>query len=163
MALTIGALSDVAGVPVETVRFYERRGLLPAPPRTPAGYRQYSEVDVWRLGLIARGKALGFTLSEIAALLADGTGAAAASAEEVRRAAAAKIDAVDAQVRDLAEIRAGWSASSPPATRATPPAAPRWPPPAPAPDAPETAVIRDARGRSALRFRSLPQQPKTRQ
>ncbi len=105
MALTIGALADAAGVGVETVRFYERRGLLPPPPRTAAGYRQYSDVDVWRLGLIARGKALGFTLAEIAALLGEGSGTAATSAEEVRRAAAAKIEAVDDQVRALGEVR----------------------------------------------------------
>ena len=106
VALTIGALADAAGIGVETVRFYERRGLLPSPPRTPAGYRQYSEADVWRLGLIARGKALGFTLAEIAALLGEASATAATSAEEVRRAAAAKIDVVDEQVRQLADVRA---------------------------------------------------------
>ncbi|WP_419146309.1 MerR family DNA-binding protein [Iamia majanohamensis] len=58
------------------------------------------------MGLIARGKALGFTLAEIGALLGEGSATAATSAEEVRRAAAAKIDVVDEQVRQLADVRA---------------------------------------------------------
>ena len=54
---------------VETIRYYEREGILPEPPRTAAGYRQYSDVDRWRLAFIRRGKDLGFTLKEIAELL----------------------------------------------------------------------------------------------
>jgi DNA-binding transcriptional MerR regulator len=68
--LTISQLADSAGVNLETVRYYERRGLLREPPRTPAGYRQYSEADLWRLQFIARAKLLNFTLSEISRLLA---------------------------------------------------------------------------------------------
>ncbi len=98
--LTIGQLAEAAGVNVETVRYYERRGLLASPPRTPAGYRQYGDGDVWRLELIARAKDLGFTLRETAELLGDG---AARSRDAVVRAARDKIAEVD---RDIAALRA---------------------------------------------------------
>ena len=63
--LTIGALAQAAGVGVETVRFYERTGLLPEPLRTPAGYRQYPRDTVDRVKFIRRGQGLGFALREI--------------------------------------------------------------------------------------------------
>ena len=69
-ALTIGALAAAAGVGRETVRFYERKGLLEAPPRSPAGYRHYSVTVVGRLRFIRRAQGLGFTLKEISDLLA---------------------------------------------------------------------------------------------
>src|SRR2546423_12683141 len=62
---TIGNLARAAGVSVETVRYYERRGLLERPVRRGAEYREYSEADVARLHFIRRAKALGFTLAEI--------------------------------------------------------------------------------------------------
>jgi MerR family mercuric resistance operon transcriptional regulator len=68
--LTIGQLARRAGVNVETVRYYERRALLPEPPRTRAGYRQYAPDAVRRMGFIKRAQELGFTLDEIAELLA---------------------------------------------------------------------------------------------
>ena len=67
--LTIGALAQAAGVGRETVRFYERRGLLEAPPRSPAGYRRYPTDTVGRIVFIRRAQQLGFTLGEIAELL----------------------------------------------------------------------------------------------
>ena len=70
-SLTISQLAHEAGVHVETVRYYERRGLLREPPRTPAGYRQYSTADLRRLQFIARAKLLGFTLAEVARLAGD--------------------------------------------------------------------------------------------
>ena len=71
-SLTISQLAHEAGVHVETIRYYERRGLLREPPRTPAGYRQYSTADLGRLQFIARAKQLGFTLAEVARLAGDG-------------------------------------------------------------------------------------------
>lgn len=68
--LTIGRLARRAGVNVETIRYYERRGLLPEPPRTGSGYRQYQPQAVRRIGFIKRAQALGFTLEEIGELLA---------------------------------------------------------------------------------------------
>jgi MerR family transcriptional regulator, copper efflux regulator len=68
---TIGQLAHLAGVNIETVRYYERRGLLRQPPRTAAGYRQYAEIDLARLQFISRAKSLGFTLREVADLVGD--------------------------------------------------------------------------------------------
>ena len=63
-------LADDLGVSVDTVRYYERRGLLPEPPRTEAGYRSYTDEDRRTLAFILRAKEHGFTLKEIAGLLA---------------------------------------------------------------------------------------------
>lgn len=69
-SLTIGRLAKQAGVNVETIRFYEREGLVKTPARSAAGYRQYSTDAVRRIQFIRRAKDLGFTLKEIAGLLA---------------------------------------------------------------------------------------------
>ncbi len=102
-AFTIGRLAEAAGVNVETVRYYERRGLLEQPPRPGQGYRQYTDADLWRLQFIRRGKDLGFTLAELADLLGP---EGERSAEAVRRAALAKIDLVDQRAAELAGVRA---------------------------------------------------------
>jgi len=68
--MTVGQLADQAGVNIETVRYYERRGLLPKPARTNSGYRQYEPEAVKRLCFIKRAKGLGFTLHEVEGLLA---------------------------------------------------------------------------------------------
>lgn len=99
---TIGKLAAGAGVHVETIRYYERRGLLDRPPRTASGYRQYPPDTLWRLQFIGRGKQLGFTLAEIAEVMGtEGTGSAAG----VLAATQAKIAAVDEQLQDLARVR----------------------------------------------------------
>jgi Hg(II)-responsive transcriptional regulator len=67
--LTIGQLAKEAGVNVQTVRYYERRGLLPEPPRSESGYRKYPLADVGRIGFIRRAQGLGFTLGEVEELL----------------------------------------------------------------------------------------------
>lgn len=67
--LRIGELARRAGVGVETVRFYQRKGLLPVPPRRHRGYRHYGPEALETLRFIRRAKGLGFTLSEIASLL----------------------------------------------------------------------------------------------
>lgn len=67
--LTIGRLSATAAVNLETVRYYEKIGLLPAPPRTEGGHRLYGEMHVKRLTFVRRARELGFTLEEIRALL----------------------------------------------------------------------------------------------
>jgi MerR family mercuric resistance operon transcriptional regulator len=68
--LRIGAVAVAAGVGVQTLRYYERRGLLSAGHRTAAGYREYSEEAVRRVVFIRRAQAMGFTLDEIGGLLA---------------------------------------------------------------------------------------------
>lgn len=67
--LTIGRLSTRAAVNIETVRYYERIGVLPSPPRTEGGHRLYGESHVKRLTFVRRARELGFTLEEIRALL----------------------------------------------------------------------------------------------
>ena len=67
--LAIGQMAKQADIHVETIRYYERRGLLPPPPRNESGYRQYSKEDLRRIRFIKRAKELGFTLQEIRELL----------------------------------------------------------------------------------------------
>jgi DNA-binding transcriptional MerR regulator len=100
--MTIGKLAAAEGVGVETVRFYQRRGLLSTPERRSSGYREYSEADRSRLVFIRRARRLGFTLGEIAELLGP---AEAQSTHEIAAAAQAKLAAVDAQVRELVQLR----------------------------------------------------------
>jgi MerR family transcriptional regulator, copper efflux regulator len=94
-ALTIGAVARLALVPLDTVRYYERRGLLPEPPRTTSGYRQYPASTVRRITFIRRAQTLGFTLEEIADLLAlqDRPAGGCRAVEQQAEAAVARIDA----------------------------------------------------------------------
>ena len=69
MALTIGQVAEAADVNVQTIRYYERRGLFPTPRRTPSGYRQYADEAVARLRFIKHAQELGFSLQEIQDLL----------------------------------------------------------------------------------------------
>jgi DNA-binding transcriptional MerR regulator len=69
-AMRIGELARRAGVSVQTVRYYEGRGLMPEPDRARSGYRQYDRSDVSRLRFIRRAQEMGFTLAEIGYLLA---------------------------------------------------------------------------------------------
>jgi DNA-binding transcriptional MerR regulator len=100
--LTIGKLAAAEGVGVETVRFYQRRGLLATPAPTGSGYREYSAADRERLTFIRRARQLGFTLSEIGDLLGP---AEANSPAEIAAAAQAKLADVDRQVRELDLLR----------------------------------------------------------
>lgn len=67
--LTIGKLADQANVNIETIRYYERRGLLPEPPRNKSGHREYDSEAVQRTDFIKRAQSLGFSLNEISDLL----------------------------------------------------------------------------------------------
>jgi DNA-binding transcriptional MerR regulator len=100
--LTIGKFAAAEGVGVETVRFYQRRGLLALPERRNSGYREYTEADRWRLAFIRRARALGFTLGEISDLLGP---AEARSTDDIMRAAQAKLEAIEEQARQLALLR----------------------------------------------------------
>jgi MerR family transcriptional regulator, copper efflux regulator len=101
----IGELAGRAGVGVETIRYYERRGLLQEPNRTRAGYREYTEHDALRMRFILRCKDLGFSLTEIQDLL-DLRLAPGSTADDVRRRAAGKVAGVEAKIADLQRIRA---------------------------------------------------------
>lgn len=113
--MQIGQLAQAAGVAVDTVRYYEKQGLLPAPPRRGA-YRAYAREDVQRLRFIRRAKALGFTLEEIAGLLQlsahrnDGVGNDGVGNDDmgaVRQAAQARLDEIDRRIAELERVRAG--------------------------------------------------------
>ena len=103
-ALTIGQVARQAGVGVETVRFYEREGLLEEPPRRASGYRQYSEQVVKRIHFIKRAQQLGFSLKEIAELLLLRVDAQS-SCEEVKWRTEAKIAEVERKMAELERMR----------------------------------------------------------
>src|SRR3989441_13072757 len=79
--VAIGELSRLTGVKIETIRYYERIKMLPAPPRTDSGRRVYGETDVRLLGFIRRARELGFSLDEVRALLRLGAPKTATCAE----------------------------------------------------------------------------------
>lgn len=105
VARTIGKAAREAGVGVETIRFYERRGLIARPP-TPSsgGFREYPAETVARLRFIRQAQGLGFSLAEIEELLslrAD----PAADCSDMRRKAAAKVEEVNRKLADLEKVR----------------------------------------------------------
>ena len=99
---TIGALARSAGVGVETVRYYQRRGLLARPPRPAGEVRRYSRDDVKRLRFIRSAQAAGFTLAEIGELIALDATEDRARAREL---AGARVAALDARIAELNEVR----------------------------------------------------------
>ncbi len=104
--MKIGELANHVGVNIQTVRYYERRGLLPEPERTESGYREYDEHDIHRMEFILRAKDLGFTLTEIRELM-DLRVDPDRTAEDVRARALEKIADTESKIRDLEEIRGG--------------------------------------------------------
>jgi DNA-binding transcriptional MerR regulator len=95
MSLTIGTVAERAGVRVDTVRYYERRGVLPAPARKASGYRTFQPAAVERIVFVKELQALGFSLDEVIDVLrlADARGATCASTRGHARAILARIDA----------------------------------------------------------------------
>lgn len=102
--LSIGELARSAGVRVETLRFYERKGLLAEPPRRSSGYRAYPRDALRRVLFIRRAKDLGFTLREIAELLSLRVDPHKSCAD-VRAIAKARIADVDARIAELTRIK----------------------------------------------------------
>lgn len=98
---TIGDVAEAAGVGVETVRYYERRGLVPQPGRGVGAYRRYGKGHVDRIRFVKRGQALGFSLEEIATLLEleDGT-----DRRSIRRIASARMEETRRRIADLRRI-----------------------------------------------------------
>ncbi len=107
--LTTGQLARAAGVGRETIRFYERQGLIAAPPRGESGYRRYPPETVVRLLFIRRAKQLGFSLAEIRELLSLQQ-SPNATCSDIRGRAAAKVADIEARIRDLERMRAALSA-----------------------------------------------------
>ena len=106
MNLTIGQLAKRTQINIETVRYYERRGLIPKPPVTASGYRQYAERDVKRVELIRRAQALGFSLAEIQELLELRVDPDASCAD-VKRRALQKIEDIDGKIASLTRMKQG--------------------------------------------------------
>jgi MerR family mercuric resistance operon transcriptional regulator len=104
--MTIGALAAAANVGVETVRYYQRRGLVAEPPRGLRGVRRYGAADVARIGFIRRAQELGFTLEEIGTLLQlqDGT-----DRRSIRRIAAARLAQIRVRMADLGRMERALS------------------------------------------------------
>jgi len=101
--MKIGELSKASGVSIDTIRYYEKRGLMPVAARSPAGYRAYHEQDISRLNFIVQAKSLGFTLEEIKQLLdlrADGK-----ACVEVREVAESKAEDIAVRIEKLTHMR----------------------------------------------------------
>jgi MerR family mercuric resistance operon transcriptional regulator len=101
---SIGELARQANVHVETLRYYERRGLIPRPQRTVSNYRVYSSDDLRRVKFVKQAQGLGFSLNEIKKLLALRATPRARCAD-VRRYATQKIEDIDARICSLARMR----------------------------------------------------------
>lgn len=101
--LTIGKVAKQAGVGIDTVRFYERAGLLPKARRTISGYRLYAPDDADRLRFIRRAKALGFSLDEIAQLLQLNAGRGTRA--NVRKLAQRRLDDLNQKIEEMTAIR----------------------------------------------------------
>ncbi|MGI8741601.1 MAG: MerR family transcriptional regulator [Bryobacteraceae bacterium] len=104
LKLTISGLARLGGVNLETVRYYERRGLLPKPSRTEAGYRQYTSDAAHRLRFIKRAQELGFSLEEIQELLALRV-EPKQNREGIRARAEARIAGIEQKMKTLAAMK----------------------------------------------------------
>jgi MerR family transcriptional regulator, copper efflux regulator len=100
--MTIGRLAKQAGVNIDTIRYYERNGLIPEPTRRLSGYREYGLTDVARLRFILRAKDLGFTLAEIGELLS-----ADRDVKGVKRRAEGRLEQVERKIKELQRVRRG--------------------------------------------------------
>lgn len=104
-ALRSGQVAHEAGVNIQTLRYYERRGLLPEPDRSPGGHRLYGGEAVTTLRIIKAAQRLGFTLDEVAELLEAGRHRHGRPVPGLQERAAAKLAEVDARIADLTTIR----------------------------------------------------------
>lgn len=104
---SIGKLAEDAGVAIDTVRYYERNGLLKPAGRLASGYRRYGDAELKRLRFIRRAKALGFSLEDIRALLEL---SAERNVARVKRAAQQKLADIEARIAELDRMRHGLHA-----------------------------------------------------
>ena len=105
--LTIGRLADVAGVNVETIRYYQRRGLMAEPDRPTSGHRRYGPAAIKRVRFIKRAQVLGFTLDEVGSMLDLDEACACA---ETRELAAHKLQVVEERLASLKAMRRALTA-----------------------------------------------------
>ncbi len=102
---TIGVVSELTGCRIETIRYYERIGLLPEPERSPGGFRLYSDDHIKRLTFIRRARALGFHLDEVRELLSL-VNANAYTCAEVREITLNHLAEIERKIADLAKLQA---------------------------------------------------------
>jgi len=102
--MMIGKVAKSAGIGVETVRFYERRGLIESPPRNESGYRQYPVSTIHRLRFIRRAKELGFSLREIKELLELQTDPTS-TCDDIMKHTEQKLADINRKIDDLIKIR----------------------------------------------------------
>ena len=102
LKLTIGKVAAAAAVNVETIRFYQRRGLLTEPPKSPGGFRYYGDATIARVRFVKRAQALGFSLEEVLGLLALEESNACGPTHD---AAVRKLQLVEERINDLKRIR----------------------------------------------------------
>jgi MerR family mercuric resistance operon transcriptional regulator len=100
MSFTIGQLANKAEVNVETIRYYERRGLIERPDKPPTGYRRYDNEVIYRLLFVRRAKTLGFKLDEIETLLLLSVG----HCTEIQSLAEQKLEQVQDKIKDLQSL-----------------------------------------------------------
>lgn len=104
-ALKISEVAEKSNVNIETVRYYEKRQLIPDPPRTRTGYRIFSLEDVNRIKFIKRSQELGFTLNEIKKLVTISEDEAQFDSKEIFQFSTHKIFEIEAQIKDLEKIK----------------------------------------------------------
>jgi MerR family mercuric resistance operon transcriptional regulator len=104
MGLKISEVAERGGVNLQTIRYYEREGLLPEPPRLPSGYRMFSPDAVRRVRFIKRAQELGFSLSEIRELLSIQIGSKK-ECSDVQRLAMAKIADIEQKIQSLQSMK----------------------------------------------------------
>ena len=104
--MSIGRLAELAQVNIDTIRYYERQGLLPPPARSASGYRKYGKSDLDRLHFILRSKDLGFTLAEIGELLSL-TADREADMHGVKSKAEARLEQVEEKIAELQRVKRG--------------------------------------------------------
>jgi MerR family copper efflux transcriptional regulator len=109
--VTIGQAARLSGVPPKTIRFYEEAGVVPAPARTPAGYRSYGPNDVRRLRLAGRARAMGLPLPEVAELVAQAFGGECRSyVADLGAVLERRCAEVDRRIAELTALRAELAA-----------------------------------------------------
>jgi MerR family transcriptional regulator, copper efflux regulator len=102
--MTIGRLAKEAGINIDTIRYYERKRLIPEPVRRASGYREYEAGDLRRLRFILRAKDLGFTLAEIGELLSL---SGDKDVRGVKRRAEQRLEQVEYKIKELQRVRRG--------------------------------------------------------
>jgi len=109
VSLKIGEVADRGGVSLQTIRYYERQGLLPKPPRLASGYRMFPDTAVRRVHFIKRAQELGFSLAEIREMLSLRENADA-GAQDMRERARAKIADIEEKIRRLRAMKSALTA-----------------------------------------------------